>query len=390
MNKVKYIDTYSFRSFHEQFNASLLAMCALVFDQVEYHSGKQSKERVYSLLERGDYDRTKIVWKSKTVVGFKFSRLPNLLRLLFSALNNIFIVLFASRKALLLFNYNNLLSLFTVNWLCRLKKQKVVIFCHGEMEFLIKTQTEGGIFAKLQMWIAKRFFLHPQRESNIYFAVMGDSILCNIKLLVSPQLFKQFVSIDHSYIFDPSAAPVEHHTNKVHLGTVGLLTHAKGYQTLCGIAQSLNNQNVELSVTGCIFADTEPLIKLGVDLPSNNGATQLDYEEFSSRIKRLHYILFLYPTDSYKLIASGAIMDAIDMQKPIVALRNDYFDYLFAKYGDFGYLCDDLSQILSYIDQISSKSIEVKNYDFASMRAKVSPRSLSREFKRVMHDIDFV
>jgi hypothetical protein len=42
----------------------------------------------------------------------------------------------------------------------------------------------------------------------------------------------------------------------------------------------------------------------------------------------------LYDTNGYKLTASGSILEAIWNEKPIIALSNEYFKYLFDKYGE--------------------------------------------------------
>ena len=70
--------------------------------------------------------------------------------------------------------------------------------------------------------------------------------------------------------------------------------------------------------------------------------------------KNFHYILlFLYDKGSYKLTASGAILEAIWNQKPIIALHNYYFDYIFEKFGDLGFLCDSIDELVNKINEIA-------------------------------------
>lgn len=68
---------------------------------------------------------------------------------------------------------------------------------------------------------------------------------------------------------------------------------------------------------------------MNIDLPNNLGKGFVPRDELEARVKKLDFILYLYPTDSYQLMASGAILDALSLQKPIIALKNDYFDYIF-------------------------------------------------------------
>ncbi|MDE5944140.1 MAG: hypothetical protein K2G93_00945 [Rikenella sp.] len=258
------------------------------------------------------------------------------------------------------------------------------------MEFILDKKNWGGFFVKLQRKIAVRFFLASKRKSRLYFVVMGDSILFHIRQTVSPELAERFISVDHSYIFGSTRPRVE--VNKpLQIGTVGVLTEAKGYDTLCVLAERLQAmKKVKLTVTGRIFADIEPLERFGVDLPCNKGIAPLEDEEFRERIERLDYILFLYPTDSYRMIASGAVMDAVDKARPIVSLRNDYFSYLFNKYGNFGFLAEDTSHLLHLIEQLGQGELQCSAIDFDELRHKMSPEVLCAELKTALSTINWL
>ena len=52
------------------------------------------------------------------------------------------------------------------------------------------------------------------------------------------------------------------------------------------------------------------------------------------------------------MTASGAFTDAVNFEKPIIAIRNEFFDYYFKKFGNIGYLFDN-------IDDMAEKMIEI-------------------------------
>ena len=52
MRKAVYIDTFSYTTTHEMFNASLLSMCSIVFDNVTYLAGKDSSNNVTRIAEK--------------------------------------------------------------------------------------------------------------------------------------------------------------------------------------------------------------------------------------------------------------------------------------------------------------------------------------------------
>ena len=68
-------------------------------------------------------------------------------------------------------------------------------------------------------------------------------------------------------------------------------------------------------------------------------------EERDILISNATYSIYTYSLNSYKLIASGAFLDAINFEKPMIAIKNDYMNYYFEKYGNLGYLCDSYEEL---------------------------------------------
>ena len=63
--------------------------------------------------------------------------------------------------------------------------------------------------------------------------------------------------------------------------------------------------------------------------------------------------MLLYNRESYKLTASGAILEAIWNLKPIFAIKNAYFEYLFNKFGNIGELFDDVENLSNYLNNLN-------------------------------------
>jgi hypothetical protein len=64
------------------------------------------------------------------------------------------------------------------------------------------------------------------------------------------------------------------------------------------------------------------------------------------------YAVFFYPADSYRLTASGAFFDALAFAKPLIAIRNPFFEHYFSRFGDIGYLCDDYAEVKKMVSDI--------------------------------------
>lgn len=377
---IKYIDTFSVNSFHAQINACLLKMLVLSYpNEVVCYSSVSNRREIEKLIEGEENIR----WEDVYVVGGK-TKYAVLYRYIFSAIRNVKFLFMCKNNEILFFNYNNPFSIRLVNYLNKFLRRKILIVCHGELEMLYP-HDNSGILAKIISKLVNNFFLSTKSvSSNITFCVLGDSILNNLKAILSSRMLCHFQVIEHPYIYKKIMERNREDNKVLKFGVVGSFSFAKGGRNFIQLVEELNCvQNISFSVTGSISEGIDDLKRLGVSLPKNDGIEQIPIEEFSERICNLDYILFLYPTYSYKLTASGAIMDAIKWGIPIISIRNDYFENVFAKYGRFGYLVEDLSEMKNLmLSLLNSKGNA--SFDFDSVRRKSSPESISANLKEIV------
>ena len=89
-------------------------------------------------------------------------------------------------------------------------------------------------------------------------------------------------------------------------------------------------------------------------------------------------LIYIYPEDKYKLTASGALFDAIDREKIVLSLHNDYFDEIFRKanlgkqFSSINELCDFLRKAdLSVFNTINFEQNKyLLSYEYASKDLK--------------------
>ena len=74
-------------------------------------------------------------------------------------------------------------------------------------------------------------------------------------------------------------------------------------------------------------------------------AISLEKEEYERFISQMDYLFYPYPSDCFKLTASGAIFESIVNKKPALMYSNSYFKYLNQKYGRFGYFIDEFDSL---------------------------------------------
>lgn len=389
--KIRYIDTFSYKTAHLQINASLLVMLSKIGNEVIYYAGKSSMAEVYSLLAKSNVEVLNVQANSIFVCGGN-NRLSLLMRYLISAFMNLILLVRSHKKDVIIYNFNNLFSLRLINAVNGIIKRKVLICCHGELELLSDAVNEGGGLAKCLRYLARDFFLKPRKiQNNVYFMVLGDVILKNLRSYLTKEQLKKFISVDHPYIFIKQTQD----TNKtkwaegLHIGTVGAFSQIKGADLFVKIVSEVKNPSVHFSITGRIFYPMVLLQQLGVDTAIDADKKALSQKIYNERISRLDYILFLYSPNSYRITASGAVMDAINLKKPIIALKNDYFCYMFEKYGSFGCLFENIEDMTAFLsNQIQKESLQI--YNFEKIQDLMSPQYIARNLHCELKRIGFI
>ena len=267
--------------------------------------------------------------------------------------------LFLNKTDYIYINYNNPLALPLILILNTLFKKKVLIICHGELELFTKEISKYKL-SYLYTSLNKFSFKYLLKNSNIKIIVLGKSIKNNL-LNLFPRISDNIIAINHPYIFKD----IKKHSYQVNkpltIGTVGVLTPQKGLNELINISQYFSKEIIAGVLKIKVIGKTiETLNKSNYKNIEWSSETFIPREVFDKEIDSLDYILYLYPKDSYRLTASGAIFDAFSKEKPIIALNNAYFQETIGNFN-VGYLCNSLTELISKIEYlISQDKQEVK------------------------------
>ena len=388
--QIKYIDTLCTDGNHLLFNASLLAILQNNFNKIILYGEKCNANDEISILKENQVNTNNIDVKN-IWLPIARTRISNFLLYLCSFFYNLWFIMIAKKTDILVFNYNNMLAVRTMNVFNKIFHRKILIFCHGEMEYLIADYSFFGPFNRLLFKLGRSFFLNKKIhiEKNIKFVVLGDSILKNIKKTAPSNISNSFITVDHSYFFKNNINNKDTFSDSLKIGTVGLFYKKKGADEFCYLVSLVNNNKIKFSITGKIFYDLDKLKELNINLPNNLGKGFVPRDELEARVKKLDFILFLYPTDSYRLMASGAILDALRLQKPIIALKNDYFDYIFKKFGEFGFLFESVEKIADFLNHNNLKSTQ-NSFDYQSIQNRLSISTISEELNESLKKIKFI
>ena len=378
--RLLYIDSFGIGPFHETFNSSSLKMMSEIFSDIEYYSTKSSFEAVCNLFKNMPehiHHHNLFIFKPSGIIG-------RFMQLFSSFWINIFLVVFKLHHDDIAFiNYNTLWSIPFINWYCRYSKKRVIVMWHGELEFLYNHQKVNFISNKALHWIQ-----HDDIKiaETFYFCVAGNSIMKNLHLIVAKPFINHFISFEHTFIpqYRRSSIVLSKST-MINVGTVGTIQSYKGLNNILKMGNILESQDyIQLYALGRVFCDVKLLNDNNIKFINGADKDFVSKEILDKSIDQMDVLIFLYPTDKYKLTASGAIFDSIDREIPILSLHNDYFDEMFSRVF-IGYQFESIEQMAKYICGLNKNNMPSIN--FSKAKYILSPEVEARTFASTLRTI---
>lgn len=366
---MRYISSFSTYTYHQIFDTALLDICSRIYEKVDCYS---SPTTLPYLKEKIKNER--ICYKSIYVVKSVNKRML-LIKYLVSAIQNVIYFLLSSKNEVVIFNNNNPYSLHVINVVNRIKKNKVIICCHGELELLNKSEKEKGYISRLNGFIINDFFCRRKLNEGMYFLVLGNVIYENLKTIIGENS-NHFIPLEHPYYFSSDYKVKNQKGGKLIIGSIGSLNANKGENSFLEFAKAIfkKRNDIEIRIVGRTSIK-EQFEKIGVNVADE----YLPRDIYDQQVRELDYILFFYPTDSYKLTASGALFDAINFNTPIISLKNDFFNDAFMNTKDIGCLLDTIEEMVDAV--LHLPIVSPKTYEFDDIKKKYSVENLTIDFK---------
>jgi len=246
-----------------------------------------------------------------------------------------------------LFTSTTTASLFALKLLVGSSGRRCAVVPHAVLDSL---EPGGG---NGERWFP--YVLRMPNPAGLRFLLLSPSIETAV-LAAAPGLTGATAAIEHPYLF---AEPPPHHPDgrPVRFASIGVALREKGLASLVDLARS----TVQARPGKAAFAHVGPVLDLElaegardvIAFPATRGF--LGREAFEREILGSDYALFLYPKGSYRYSVSGALLDAVSLLRPIIALRNPYFEHCFERMGDIGYLCDSLTQMEELLRELCAR-----------------------------------
>jgi hypothetical protein len=235
-----------------------------------------------------------------------------------------------------------------------------------------------NVFLKWYTGFNLFFVLHGELErikhkDNAYYKLMLKALkvnLPNFKYITLAEICKanitsyfklnphNFIAIDHPYIYPINNKKTVKPQWKLLLATVGV--HNAGFKNshlIFDIASSLSMSNVKFKTIGKFEPDMLAYLNDSVDYSCSSN-DMIPNDIFEQELAQVSYILMFYPKDAYKFMPSGVFFDAIKLEKPIIAIRNSFFEYYFKLLGNIGFLVDNIDEMKVLIGKLDNGEID--------------------------------
>jgi glycosyltransferase involved in cell wall biosynthesis len=244
----------------------------------------------------------------------------------------------------------------------------------GLSTYLILHQDLQAVEWKTKPWQKAHYFgaAMKMKNENFRYIVLGKSIRRIARELKLPNT-ELMIAIDMP-CFYPAFNSDLIMNEQIHFGTVGIFKKERGASQLFEFLSVKKEelQNAKFSVRGYEINIDE--VESVDAFQEKNNLEFLPRNEYEQWVKKLDYILFFYPSTAYRLMASASVFEAIIFGKPILALRNPYFEDLFERFGAFGKLFDTEKALFDEVARIIAKPNQLERQSYLDQMNEIRRR----------------
>ena len=359
---------------HVNCNATILAVLLIKYpnETLHFFCGQKHFDNIIKELKSHNIDSKNIVHHKINPIS-KIAREYSYIGFQFKIVKNIFNFAKENNEKKIYFLLTLTFFLFFLKLFCFLNKDiKVHTIIHQELEKIdMKEYLSHTVKNKVLTFLYVFFFgiqnpLKLPTPKNLKYMVYGDSIRNNaIKILKNIE--SSLISIPTPYIYSTISKTKRNIINKpINLGIVGVCGKHKNSDMVYNFIDNINKLNTNSFKV--IFSGKITDIDLYKKLQEYDfverkslSTEMISIELRNEMLKEMDYAVLLNNVGSYKYTSSGALSDAIDNEKPIIALTNDYIEEYIRKYGNIGYTFNSIEELNSKIKSLS-ESFPIEEY----------------------------
>ena len=244
----------------------------------------------------------------------------------------------------------------------RLLDLEIFIFLHELSYFNSrnKSQNRASYFFKLAFALVK--------YSSTNFIIVGPHIERPLSDIFG-SLSNNFRFVEHP--FSSKVQRIKKRIGKkVNVASIGVQNREKNSRMIEDLYQRtikvVRNSQIQFFTIGRVeinFNNSLPIIHQGL------GSEEYLFSQiqFEKLVLKQHFLVF-FADEQYDLKVSGVLFDSIKYEIPLIALRSRITESFFNKFGQIGFLCDDIdgmTQVISEIPHI------IRNEEYQEMVSRI-------------------
>ena len=237
-----------------------------------------------------------------------------------------------------------------LNFFARRFDQKIIVCLHGDLGIL--SLKKRKLTTLVVRYSIKSFFIKRNGQTIVLF--YGECIMRKTFELFPKFNNRNVIAIDHPYFYN-ELSKLKRINNTFIIANIGTALMIKNSHFLYELAlmQRRNIDDFRLKLVQIGNVSSEVLKRANPFVDIVNKSKFLPSSLFEKYLGMTDYFIYFFVNNSYyDLCPSGTFFDAIKYGKPIISLRNPFFEYYFEKLGDIGYLCNSLIEMNAIINQI--------------------------------------
>lgn len=362
---------------HVKVNSALIKAVKIAFNQeIIYQAEKEHLSYVKNMIGNDSgvtFQEIEVPPKDQSNLG-RSKKEFRIVKKVFaqSSALNIDYIIFASIKSPSL--------IATKYYLRSYKNVKVLVVPHSLIDSINDVPLSRDFFFWIKIWL--NFF----NTSRLKYLLLGKTIRDEL-LKEFPKLRDYTEYIDHPYFFAGNKLKDLANSNEIVFGFLGVGYRKKGIEEFITLSRNIKIEyqdwikfllvgyiaEDDLEVDDSIYASRSPLL-------------EDDYKEY---MEKIDYALLFHKPDDYRYTASGVFFDAISYLKPIIAIKNPFFEYYFEMMGDIGYLCHDYEEMEDIIIKIikgDKERYHQQQLNILNGRKKINLDVIAKKLKLIMEN----
>jgi glycosyltransferase involved in cell wall biosynthesis len=398
-NNNLYIFTHQKHYVHISFNSSFLHTLAYAFPDSHLNIyGYQS--HIDFLSKEVDTSFASFFCFSELQIKNKSSKLLSRFLSLFVWIKEVIQIFRTNKIDKLIFLDIGRYQLYIIKILMLLKiiskKSKIFIIAHDTFEPLIWNNVAIKRFLNLTFCWSPTFknnfcYIVLSKHIEDYINTHHPTINLEIQSLDHPAYTKyvskkQNISYDNININPYFQDEIGRHINFAFIGTP-----QKGIDEFIQVANNVKenmmvSQKIQFFLAGYLGENLSSTKAFNV--LTNPSIEPIGYDKYLGILSESHYVLWFAFHNPYQLRASGTIVEAIQLEKPMICLKNPLVNHYFQRFGNIGYCCDSLDEISKLIIEFS-KNFPLEEYrsqivNLRSAKNCFAPKYIAKELKKIV------